>query len=316
MFYYGYRGDKSDKWIYEEYQDKISFEKRVLSNTIKSIRECSEFIGADSGLAWVAAFARIKTRIIMGRDVGDTWFKTFEDMDWVKIEWELTNIVDDVTLVCIDCVDLDRAIEVLEKCKFNIPFKNIKLLTSINNKYKNSVKIDHIQNLEEYSKFCLLKLTDFIDTKFCLIIQHDGYILNSSAWSNHWFNYDYIGAPFSYNDQVVGNGGFSLRSKRLLDLCKKYYIEDFSSHGHHEDYVICWHWRQKLQDDLEFSPLEVAKKFSSEKELEISNQFGFHNKEYAKELDSLFINKIMFGSDDTKIDITNVYKEIIIAYCN
>ena len=54
-----------------------------------------------------------------------------------------------------------------------------------------------------------------------LIIQHDGFILNHKAWDNEFLNYDYIGAPVYWmgNKLIeVGNGGFSLRSKKLLKI--------------------------------------------------------------------------------------------------
>lgn len=86
VHYYGYRGD-TDKWIYDTYKDKITFGSYELKDTIQSIRECSEFIGADSGMAWISAFGRVKTRIIVGRGLGEHLPKTFEGMEWVTREW-------------------------------------------------------------------------------------------------------------------------------------------------------------------------------------------------------------------------------------
>ncbi len=84
-----------------------------------------------------------------------------------------------------------------------------------------------------YSKFMLQDLYKFVDTKFCLVIQSDGFVINPNLWTNQFLEYDYIGAPWPneisvYNASInkidlaknrVGNGGFSLRSKRLLEVC-------------------------------------------------------------------------------------------------
>jgi len=62
----------------------------------------------------------------------------------------------------------------------------------------------------------------------CLLVQPDGFVINPDKWDNQFFEYDYIGAPWeqvphSYLDpwgkpHRVGNGGFSFRSKKLLDV--------------------------------------------------------------------------------------------------
>ena len=39
------------------------------------------------------------------------------------------------------------------------------------------------------------------------------------AWTDDFFNYDYIGA--TWDDGVVGNGGFSWRSRKLYGACIK-----------------------------------------------------------------------------------------------
>ncbi len=187
----------------------------------------------------------------------------------------------DVTLVCVDCVEIPRAIKALNHCLSLVKFKNIKFLTSIPNECAFSVHINEICSRGEYSKFCLYDLTNYISTDYCLVVQHDGYIINDKAWSNDWFSYDYIGSPFSYNDRVVGNGGFSLRSKRLLERCNSLYRGDPTTHD--EDYAICWHWRKRLiESGMNFASLDIARKFGSEKLEEIKDQFGFHNVKYSK----------------------------------
>ena len=57
----------------------------------------------------------------------------------------------------------------------------------------------------------------YINTKFCLVTQWDGWVINSQKWNSEFLNYDYIGAIWpDYSSNQIGNGGFSLRSKKLL----------------------------------------------------------------------------------------------------
>jgi hypothetical protein len=112
--------------------------------------------------------------------------------------------------------------------------------------------------------------------------------------------YDYIGAPWEYNEnayidpfgnhQRVGNGGFSLRSKKLLDVPKKEHVEwdvnrgDFYKHmnanNFAEDGNICVHNRHIYERcGCKFAPIEVAAKFAHEKPIKETVgivPFGFH----------------------------------------
>src|SRR5579871_4684098 len=102
----------------------------------------------------------------------------------------------------------------------------------------------------EYSLFVLYALGEFIKTEFALIVQDDGWVLNADKWQDAFFNYDYLGAPvhlaritqgtdafykrgfewLNYRDREcrienIYNGGFSLRSKRLLDAPRRFGLE-------------------------------------------------------------------------------------------
>jgi len=101
-----------------------------------------------------------------------------------------------------------------------------------------------------------------------LLIQADGYAVNSSAWSDDFLQYDYIGSPFNVNlvpdsKFAVGNGGFSLRSKRLLDAL--HHLRIVAS-DRSEDILICWDLRNSLEDiyEIKFAPLHVAYQFGIE----------------------------------------------------
>src|SRR5690606_22157556 len=98
--------------------------------------------------------------------------------------------------------------------------------------------------IEAYSKFCIYDMPDYCDTSHMLIIHHDGYVLKPEAWQPEWLEYDYIGAPWSWYDKYqVGNGGFCLRSKRLM-LAARALQPDVT---HPEDDVICRQLRPQLE---------------------------------------------------------------------
>jgi hypothetical protein len=96
-------------------------------------------------------------------------------------------------------------------------------------------------------------------------------------WSDDFYRFDYIGAPWWGGKPSVGNGGFSLRSKKLLRA-----LEDLNFiEGIPEDVLICTHYRSILERkyQIKFAPVEVAERFSFEMaktKKEISRAFGFH----------------------------------------
>lgn len=83
-------------------------------------------------------------------------------------------------------------------------------------------------DIREYSRFVLQDLHTYIETSHVLIVQADGFVLNPGLWNPGWLDYDYVGAPWPETLRVgkyviplanrVGNGGFSLRSRRLLKM--------------------------------------------------------------------------------------------------
>jgi len=137
----------------------------------------------------------------------------------------------------------------------------------------------------DYSRFMLKELTKHFTTSHVLTIHADGYVVNFNAWADEWLQYDYIGATWLYKDGMnVGNGGFSLRSKKLCDILAENQIE----HIHPEDHCICRIYRKSLEEDfgIKFAPADVADKFSIEAYGSnairganmYSGQFGFHSR--------------------------------------
>ena len=139
------------------------------------------------------------------------------------------------------------------------------------------VNIEPIKDINDYNTFILFNLHRYIDTKYVLIVQWDGYVI-SSSWSNKFYDYDYIGAIWYHlSDQNrVGNGGFSFRSLRLLRLIALHVHTYFNEHN--EDYLICRTFRGFLEAQyaIKFAPETVAEKFSYEYAVQPVNTLGFH----------------------------------------
>lgn len=179
----------------------------------------------------------------------------------------------------------------------------------------------------EYNYFILYGLGQLIDTDFALIVQNDGFVVNGNNWRNEFFDYDYIGAPipcyytisedgFIWQSGVDGwveqfgnypagamtpqNGGFSLRSKRLLDLpmlngypwnilppapFQSFPLElKQNILLHNEDLYLCVALRSLLENKgIKFAPTELASLFSIESNVivqmyqtDLNQVFGVH----------------------------------------
>lgn len=203
------------------------------------------------------------------------------------------------TLVCMSSVNIEDSIKALTLSSKDILFHSVKLITHSKPSGLDSIiqyhYIDQIKSIDDYSYNMIYNLEKYIDSDFALVVQADGYVINPSAWNNDFFEYDYIGAPFpmpndsfSYRDIYgnifrVGNGGFSLRSKKLIELPNKLNLPWKSFHGYYnEDGFICGMYRHLYEKyGCKFAPIEVARYFSHETILPECNDiipFGFHGK--------------------------------------
>lgn len=177
--------------------------------------------------------------------------------------WDLP----EVTLFGVD-VQPDRLNKAKDICTKWIKFANVVTLNP------------DLHSKEAYSQFIIKECYKHISTTHVLVFQHDGFVNNFKAWNNDWLQYDYIGAPWWYNDGMdVGNGGFSLRSKRLMEIvATDLNITDL----HPEDDKICRKYRAYLEQQygIKFAPVEVAEKFAFEGYRQpskfLSDQFGVH----------------------------------------
>lgn len=185
-----------------------------------------------------------------------------------------------ITLIIVDCVTYGDAVNaVLQSLKQITPARTI-MFTDIdlNNPKIEIVKIPRINSKKEYSAWMMKELgRQDIQTSHVLTIQADGYCLSGECWEEEFLEYDWIGAvwPQETDGFSVGNGGFSLRSTRLLKIL----AEDEMIKGlHPEDAQICRLYRSYLEDkyDIKFAPPKLADLFSFELGQPAQPTFGFH----------------------------------------
>lgn len=205
--------------------------------------------------------------------------------------------LDKITLVLVTSVNIERAIKSLRYSMSGVNFAKVKLFTDLNVNLGDDIEVINIPKLDysEYSRFIVYELYKYIDTEFVLITQDDGFVVNPDKWTDEFYKYDYLGAPwnlphddFSYRDPFgniirVGNGGFSLRSKKLLSLSSELNLEWKSYFGfYNEDGFFTCHNKHIFEEnDCVFPPVEIAAKFSHEvptPETIGLTPFGFHGK--------------------------------------
>jgi hypothetical protein len=141
-------------------------------------------------------------------------------------------------------------------------------------------RINPIESTADYSHFLLNIVPYFVDADAVLVIQWDGMPHAAQHWDADFLNYDYIGAPWGNCDEsvAVGNGGFSLRSRKLMETLKNLKIkcDPTLPDSDAEDVVICKHFRQEiLKSGCSFAPFALAQKFSVENS-NLTSTFGFH----------------------------------------
>ena len=187
----------------------------------------------------------------------------------------------EVTLCAVACVNVAATVAAMKRCLAVADFGKALLFTDAEEldlpEGIERVGIAHLGSSSAYSEFVLHQLADWIDTSHCLIVQWDGFILNPASWDDAFIGFDYIGAPWPQFDDGhdVGNGGFSLRSKRLMLAARDSHFVDS---GVAEDLVIARVNRTWLEQEkqMRFADRQLASAFSFERDREAASPFGFH----------------------------------------
>jgi hypothetical protein len=194
----------------------------------------------------------------------------------------------DITLCCISDVKLDESIRSLRHCLKQASFTKVKFCTSksLDCPEAEVVPIGPLNSWEAYSRV-VHELHKHIHTKYVLICQYDGFIVNTRSWDDSFLDYDYLGAPCWWsaagNKPLVGNGGFSLRSRKLLQIVSdnaNLFADE--AHYHPEDKQIVLYKGPFLRTQgVKFAPFEAGARFAwmrwrDEAVCDYTGAFGMH----------------------------------------
>lgn len=227
--------------------------------------------------------------------------------------------LNDVTICAADSLMPQLALIAIEKSMKQCHFKRAILFTDRDIKHKKEIeliRIGKLNSVDDYSRFILKDLHKYIKTKFILIVQWDGYILDGKKWEDSFFNYDLIGAKWSWHKDnfKVGNGGFTLRSLRLQKIISTNefpFVRDMA-----EDMQISKLYRLKLTNKykIKFATENIADKFSYEKRYIHTNTFGFHGffnfHRHVYDNDLIEVAKHL----DKKIILAKEFRDLAIQY--
>ena len=185
-----------------------------------------------------------------------------------------------VTLVAVTGVAIEATVDALRKSMRHADFAEVLLLSdrapsALPDPAIKWRRIDRLGSRRDYSRFMLRNLAQHISTSHALCVQWDGFVLDGAGWDPAFLDFDYIGAVWPHFDDGhnVGNGGFSLRSRSLLNLCSNLPADDTTA----EDVVIGRLFRPRLESEgIRFAPEAVARRFAFERTPPTGHEFGFH----------------------------------------
>ena len=215
----------------------------------------------------------------------------------------------DVTLLAATSSEIDEAQVSMRISLHNIEFGKARLLSPSAPKKQypdiEYISIPPMNSVDDYNQVIFQDLHKYFKTSHCLVVQPDSFVVDSDLWKDEFLQFDYIGAPWSEKLQVnpslilnmkknrVGNGGFSLRSRKLVESTAKINFESLNFPFKNEDIIICHYlYEQMIDNGIRFATPEIAAKFSMENENHLYGQdvnkvFGFHGKQFRE----YFLNK-------------------------
>lgn len=187
--------------------------------------------------------------------------------------------LNNVTLLCVETREPELAYWAIDKCLSGTKFAKVVLITNLERIGIKRVDIEYVQappikTTKDYSELLLTGLDQYVEGSHVLVIQWDSFVINPELWADSFLAYDYIGAVWPHHPTTaVGNGGFSLRSVRLLQAIKK---SGFLK-KHPEDYCICVDNNEFLTQEcgIRIAPIAVAEQFAVERS-PWHPAFGFH----------------------------------------
>ncbi len=204
----------------------------------------------------------------------------------------------DVTLVAYSSHEVPETIASLQKCQEGLSFTEVKLLSHErpNNLPENIIYeyAPEINHINDFNLYMFKYLGTHINTSHALYVQAHAWVLHPELWDNTWLQYDYIGAIWPWKDDAYiawgsgehiknGNGGFSLRSKKIMDIPYKHDLPLLQEQGwaNEDGNLVCYFREAMLAWGIKYAPSEVSARFAYENPVPENNYgdmktFGFH----------------------------------------
>ncbi len=188
--------------------------------------------------------------------------------------------------MCVETQCHELAKRTIEDCLSKVRFDDVIVYTDREDKLSvagaRTIKVPNWSSKDQYMQFLQFDACDEVTTEFVLFLEWDAGICDVSMWSDSFFEYDYIGAPWWWEDgrNNVGNGGFSLRSTRLQRFMK----ENRTKYPALTDNAMCSGFGPDIirEGKFNWAPVSVANDFAIEgfDRLGLPNNlkhFGFHD---------------------------------------
>ena len=196
-----------------------------------------------------------------------------------------------------------KTLKSLQHSASQIKFGAVKMIAPVGDIYDSTIELVGTKRTNHigYSRFFVEELVHHIDTDYCIGVQWDSSIINPHLWEDWFFNFDYIGAPWPHVPHRrpdisghhyvnrVGNGGFSMRSKRFLKISAElnYDPKHYMYKCAPEDWFLCVkNYGYMMERSIRFADPLTASRFSVETpsrekpynryRLETYKSFGFH----------------------------------------
>ncbi len=125
----------------------------------------------------------------------------------------------DITLCMMDTTCPELARLAVEDSLRGIDFGSVIIFSNTDLKIRGTqwVEVAPWLTHEDYNKFFWYQVPKYLNTSHAIFIQWDSWIINILCWTNEFLKYDYIGAPWWYEDNWNVGNGCGLRSTRLMN---------------------------------------------------------------------------------------------------
>jgi hypothetical protein len=187
----------------------------------------------------------------------------------------------DVTMLAICCDNrVEGTIKALEYSCREIDFGAIKFISDKKpDKLPDYITWEEctpIKSTYDFDVYSVEHMWKHLKTSHALYCQDHGFVINPQCWTDEFLEFSFLGSPWPIRPEFisvstgemvrVGNGGFSLRSKELLELPHKLGLHVVYDRGYSsDDGLVNSYFRKIFRDNgIKYAPVELAAKFAFE----------------------------------------------------